>query len=374
MERELPDCLITAASIQGSRPDYEDRIDIRGRLVSNHPFIYCAVYDGHGGGEAADMAQKLMLHYLKKDEDFLSKDETLMIQSLKRGFLLMDKKMKESSSNWSKEDKKDIWPSAGTTASIVVIYGNLAFIANVGDSPVYLITKADVNSYEIELGCTLHTPEFKPDYQRVRAFGGEIAEDSSHSLCVKPIIQENNSARILRMTRALGDFWIKNPNNYGKIVNPEPDVRVVNLEKENIAFIIIASDGLFMNSESIATCVLRSIGHNMNPAQYLISKMCSSIPDTRFDNTSVICMEFPEVTRGKLTNFKLSELDCGRKSSIDDDKVYSFNELFCHDPNAGIIFTNGKVMYAETKKIIIPKSETMVPDEKHHKPGYVIPV
>lgn len=44
---------------------YEDRIDVRARIIGDNRFVYCGVYDGHGGSEAADMAQRFLLSCLE---------------------------------------------------------------------------------------------------------------------------------------------------------------------------------------------------------------------------------------------------------------------------------------------------------------------
>uniref|UniRef100_A0AC34R4U8 PPM-type phosphatase domain-containing protein n=1 Tax=Panagrolaimus sp. JU765 TaxID=591449 RepID=A0AC34R4U8_9BILA len=232
MDQSLPNCIVSVASIQGARETYEDRIDVRARVNGHSPFLFCGIYDGHGGSEAADMAQSSMLYTLEKSENFLSSNHEKFMESIKDGFVTLDKKMRQHCSSW-KAKGDYVLPSAGTTASTVIVSNGHAYIAHVGDSPVYLIKLVGKNDYEVVLASVLHTPDHIPDHSMIQSNGGEIYTFDS-TLVVKCKYSDNRKGRFLRMTRALGDFWLKHPEMSNKVISAEPDVSCFNIAKEKI--------------------------------------------------------------------------------------------------------------------------------------------
>lgn len=213
------------------------------------------------------------------------------MESLKDGFISLDKKMQKHCSSW-KVKGDYIMPSAGTTASTVIVSNGHAYIAHVGDSPVYLIKSLGNHKYEVELASELHTPDFIPDHAMIQSNGGEIYSHDS-AFVVKCKYEDRRKCRFLRMTRALGDFWLKHPERSSKIISAEPDVSCFNIVEEKIVSIILSSDGFRLSLEEIEKCFCESFSSKVNFSQYLVSQTCSKYPEFKFDNISVTSVSFP---------------------------------------------------------------------------------
>ena len=55
---------------QGTRKTFEDRVDVVAHLKSPNPYLFAAVYDGHGGDQAAIMAQAEMFKLIQVRNNF----------------------------------------------------------------------------------------------------------------------------------------------------------------------------------------------------------------------------------------------------------------------------------------------------------------
>ena len=94
------------------------------------------IADGHGkyGEEVAQLTTKTILETI--DEDLL---ETDILGFLHRCFALSHEKFREICPPWGESTSM-----GGTTLTVVAIVHNKVYVANVGDSPVYLCTKNPV--------------------------------------------------------------------------------------------------------------------------------------------------------------------------------------------------------------------------------------
>lgn len=229
----------------------------------------------------------------QQDENFLSKDDEKFVEAIKKGFFTMDEKMKKHSLSWGR--KQCGVPSAGTTVSNAIIFNGKIYVSYVGDSPVYIMKKmkrAENGNADflVELVGVPHTSEFKEDYPKIVDSGGEIiSADGEPAIRPRNKLINNN---YLRMTRALGDFWMTDPDSGVKIISPEPEVLVFDIEKENIAYLLLTTDGLMLSKGMLGKYVLEACHKKCHIAQYLVRRMCSETSVSRLDNVSAISVGF----------------------------------------------------------------------------------
>jgi len=79
-------------SVQGGRSYMEDVINVRMCNAAGSYAFFC-VFDGHGGTEAAEFADKHLRHEIDKQEQFWCDDEGRVIEAIKNGFVSTHKLM-----------------------------------------------------------------------------------------------------------------------------------------------------------------------------------------------------------------------------------------------------------------------------------------
>ena len=87
---------VTTDSRQGGRKYMEDVIHVKfhkGQDGKAIEFAYFAVFDGHGGVEAASFAKEHLLDQITKNKLFYSDDDTEVMKSITEGFLSTHKMM-----------------------------------------------------------------------------------------------------------------------------------------------------------------------------------------------------------------------------------------------------------------------------------------
>ncbi|KAL6007246.1 hypothetical protein ACLOJK_032742 [Asimina triloba] len=230
-----------------------------------------AVFDGHNGAEASEIASKLLLEYfflhiyflldgiysvaLKKlaekspngvQQDYIfhlqrSKltfpsifDETFHLEILKESLL---RTVRDIDTTFSKEAYKYNLES-GSTATIVLIAKGHVLVANVGDSKALLCSKCFRSSQEVK-GSTCfcvkeltkdHSPDRDDERTRIEAAGGYVEEWGG-------VPRVNGE---LAVSRAVGDISFK---SYGVISVPE--VTDWQALTSNDSYLVTATDGVF---------------------------------------------------------------------------------------------------------------------------------
>ncbi|KAI1715270.1 protein phosphatase 2C domain-containing protein [Ditylenchus destructor] len=216
----LAEMRITVARAQGGREHMEDRHHVEVvRDTNNHLlYVFAAVYDGHGGDEASKYARKHLHINIMKDPLFDSDNDDDVLQAIRNGFIRTHHEMK----HYIRDDS-----TAGTTATCAIFREGKLFFGHVGDSAIIRVSSQGTGK--------MLTTEHKPDLERdrVEALGGTV-------MCKGGTWRV---ARKLNMSRALGDFWSRNPTTGEYAVSPEPDVDVVQLYSHD-KFIVLVSDGV----------------------------------------------------------------------------------------------------------------------------------
>lgn len=213
-------------SVQGRRWTMEDThvvlddINEKFNLPTDLTRAFYAVYDGHGGKNAADMAEAELHKTIIQDPAFLSSIE----QAIKNGFEKTDKKILETATN-------EKWTN-GTTAVICFIIGTTLYVANTGDSEGVLAKKEDDNKLSAILLTEKHKPTSTSERKRIEQAGGQVIF--------------GRVLGSLAVSKSMGDIDFKFPYNRAEadFVSAEPFIQKMELSPAN-PFMIIACDGLW---------------------------------------------------------------------------------------------------------------------------------
>ncbi|XP_023679129.1 protein phosphatase 1D [Paramormyrops kingsleyae] len=275
---------------------------------------FFAVFDGHGGREAAQFARDHLWDFIKKQRGFWSKDDEEVCAAIRKGFIACHHAMWKKLPEWPKT-LTGLPSTSGTTASVVVIRGDRMYVAHVGDSGVVLGLRDHpsdqfVRAVEVTQD---HKPELPKERERIEGLGGSVIKKSGVNRVVwkRPRLSHNGPVRrstvidqipFLAVARALGDLWSYDFYSGEFVVSPEPDTSVLTLDPLRHRYIILGSDGLWNmvppqdavsmcqdNDEAMAQCGVSS-------AQQLVSHALLRWRQRmlRADNTSAIVISLQE--------------------------------------------------------------------------------
>ncbi|KAM7413741.1 hypothetical protein PAMA_020898 [Pampus argenteus] len=281
---------------------------------SRRSVAFFAVFDGHGGREAAQFAREYLWEFVKKQRGFWSDCDQEVCSAIRKGFVACHHAMWKKLPEWPKT-LTGLPSTSGTTASVVVIRGNRMYVAHVGDSAVVLGVQDDptdpfIRAVEVTQD---HKPELPRERERIEGLGGSVIKKSGVNRVVwkRPRLSHNGPVRrstvidqipFLAVARALGDLWSYDFYSGEFVVSPEPDTSVVTLDPRKHRYIILGSDGLWNmvppqeaismcqnNDEAMAPCGVSS-------ARQLVSHALLRWRQRmlRADNTSAIVIALQE--------------------------------------------------------------------------------
>ncbi|EGG25213.1 RasGEF domain-containing protein [Cavenderia fasciculata] len=255
--------LVGFADTIGRRPTMEDDAVIYGSYRGHYDEDYFALFDGHGGAEAAELASTEMHRVLS---DRLKKDSGNPVRALKESFNIVHGMIAERRMR------------GGTTAVIALFLGKKGYVANVGDSRAVLCRDGVTVRVSID-----HKPNVPKEEERIKALGGNVVTTTNS---VTGVVTSRVNGQ-LAVSRALGDSILS------PYVSCEPDIHgPINLENQvKNQFMIIACDGLWdVVTDEEATAIVAPIS---DP-----EKACMRLRDQAFtrgstDNISVMVVRFP---------------------------------------------------------------------------------
>ncbi|XP_063059456.1 protein phosphatase, Mg2+/Mn2+ dependent, 1Db isoform X2 [Engraulis encrasicolus] len=300
---------------------------------------FFAVFDGHGGREAAHFARDHLWDFIKKQRGFWSKDYRDVCVAIRKGFIACHHAMWKKLPEWPKTIT-GLPSTSGTTASVVVIRGDRMYVAHVGDSSVVLGVREDPSDKVIKAVEVTqdHKPELPKERQRIEGLGGSVVKKSGVNRVVwkRPRLTHNGPVRrstvidqipFLAVARALGDLWSYDFYSGEFVVSPEPDTSVVTLDLRRHRYIIVGSDGLWnMVPPQEAVTVLQSHDEAAAPFGMSCARRlgCHALLRwrqrmLRADNTSVIVIALPEPGKPQLPMHR-------------DEVILSLAEGPQHDP------------------------------------------
>ncbi|NP_957384.2 protein phosphatase, Mg2+/Mn2+ dependent, 1Da [Danio rerio] len=228
-----------------------------------------AVFDGHGGPDAARFARDHLWDHIKKQRGFWSEDDDEVCAALRKGFITCHHAMWKKLPEWPKT-VTGLPSTSGTTASIVVLRRDRMYVAHVGDSAVVLGVQ-DHPSEEFIRAVEItqdHKPDLPKERERIEGLGGSVIKKSGVNRVVwkRPRLTHNGPVRrstvidqipFLAVARALGDLWSYDFYSGEFVVSPEPDTAVIKLDLKQHRYIILGSDGLWnmvSPQEAVSIC------------------------------------------------------------------------------------------------------------------------
>ncbi|XP_018556746.1 protein phosphatase, Mg2+/Mn2+ dependent, 1Da isoform X2 [Lates calcarifer] len=305
-----------STSLETSSPGGQSPPQAQQRTASRsrRSVAFFAVFDGHGGREAAQFARDYLWEFMKKQRGFWSDCDREVCAAIRKGFVACHHAMWKKLPEWPKT-LTGLPSTSGTTASVVVIRGNRMYVAHVGDSAVVLGIQDDpsvpfIRAVEVTQD---HKPELPRERERIEGLGGSVIKKSGVNRVVwkRPRLSHNGPIRrstvidqipFLAVARALGDLWSYDFYSGEFVVSPEPDTSVVTLDPRKHRYIILGSDGLWNMvppQEAISMCqnndeVMAPCG--VSSARQLVSHALLRWRQRmlRADNTSAIVIALQE--------------------------------------------------------------------------------
>lgn len=195
---------------------------------------YFGVFDGHGGSACADFLRDNLCSLIIKQDSFPDKPKA----AIEDGF-------KEAENAWYKHATKNrsIIETSGSCAIVMLIVGEICYIANLGDSRAVLSAKLGTKVHALTKD---HKPNDESERARILEAGGEVFQSqiTSGSLAM-PGVYRINPGR-LSVSRAFGDIQAKEERYGGnhKVLIATPDIRIFRIT-ESFDFIILACDGVY---------------------------------------------------------------------------------------------------------------------------------
>lgn len=270
----------------GPRPTMDDE-HIRIDDLSAHtgclvecpmPSAFYAVFDGHGGSDAAAYIKRNAMRLFFEDADLpqTSNVDALFLNELenshRKAFLLADLAL---------ADDHSVSSSCGTTALTALILGRHLVVANAGDCRAVLCKKGGA----VEMSQD-HKPSNLQERRRVEELGG--------------FIEDGYLNGYLSVTRALGDWDFKLPLGSASPLIADPDFQQVVLTEDD-EFLIIACDGIWdvISSPDAVRLVRRGLRRHNDPQKCARELVTEAIRLNTSDNLTVIviCFSSPDCDR-----------------------------------------------------------------------------
>jgi protein phosphatase 2C family protein 2/3 len=242
------------------------------------PSAFYAVFDGHGGPDAAAYIKRNAMKLFFEDADLphTSDIDAIFLKELenshRKSFLQADLAL---------AGEHSISSSCGTTALTALVLGRNLLVANAGDCRAVLCRKG----VAVEMSQD-HKPSCLPERRRVEELGGCIHGDYLNGLSV---------------TRALGDWALKLPLGSASPLIAEPDFQQVLLTEED-EFLIIGCDGIWdvMTSQFAVSLVRRGLRRHEDPQQCARELVAEALRLNTSDNVTVIVICFSSPNRGRV--------------------------------------------------------------------------
>ncbi|KAJ0254962.1 protein phosphatase 2C 49 [Hirschfeldia incana] len=233
------------------------------------PSAFYAVFDGHGGSEAATYVKQNAIRLFFEDDKFPQRSEVNSVyveevkRSLRNAFLQADLALAEDCS---------ISSSSGTTAITALISGRLLMVANAGDCRAVLCRKGKA----IEMSHD-HRPINLLERRRVEECGG--------------VIEDGYLNGELSVTRALGDWDMKRGSKSPLI--SEPEIKQITLTEDD-EFLVMGCDGIWdvLTSQEAVSIVKRGFNRHDDPARCARELVMEALRLNTFDNLTAVVVSF----------------------------------------------------------------------------------
>ncbi|KAL1539725.1 protein-serine/threonine phosphatase [Salvia divinorum] len=285
------------ATLQGRRDYQEDRLvcDLglelplfyhRGHGEGLPSIGVAAIFDGHGGREASEMASAMLSSYFlinaafmaynhefNKTQCSLLRTQPVIDRHLFRSVLeeALLRTIQDIDSEFSKQALEKGYVS-GSTAAVALLFEGQLLVANVGDSKALLCSKYGDSTEEVSVEELTrdHHPDREDEKTRIEAAGGFIVQYG---------VPRVNG--ILALSRAIGDVYLK---RFG--VTAEAEVTSWKAFTPENSYLVVASDGVFETLTPTDVCRLL---HNKGSSSSLPERIIHRAFKTgSMDNLSAI--------------------------------------------------------------------------------------
>ena len=185
--------------------------------IENHNLSLFGIFDGHGGDFVSKYLKENFAPNLEKN---IKKNNSLNFRSiLKTAIESIDKDL----------EKFGEAENCGSTGTVVIVNNNSVYCANIGDSKCFYISKNNVVQLSEDHNCSNQKEKEELKKKGIKIF-------------------QNRVFGCLALTRTFGDNELKKDG-----VGCEPSIKKIFLDKNNVKFIIIASDGIWdvVNEEKL---------------------------------------------------------------------------------------------------------------------------
>lgn len=177
---------------------------------------YVGVFDGHGGEECASYVANNLARYLvanfERVEDWKAGDNRMktMFHKIEDEFVAIATEIEDTS---------------GACATVMIVKGTEALIANIGDCKAIAIPESTADDYIILTGD--HRADAEEEMERIERAGGSVVEGRVGNL---------------QPSRSFGDIDVKEIVGEGVVI-PTPEVSRISMQPGG--FMVIATDGLW---------------------------------------------------------------------------------------------------------------------------------
>ncbi|KAL4480277.1 hypothetical protein ABPG74_020793 [Tetrahymena malaccensis] len=225
----------------------EDRVSIILNIVrpnykktENWPrCAFFGIYDGHGGAFCADFLRDHLHQYVISDENFPENPR----QALINGFAKAEKEFIERAEQFNPYDK------SGSCAIVVLLVGEICYIANVGDSRAILSMNKGERTLDLSRD---HKPCDLQEKERIIEAGGRIYQSQQTTKPDSEGITKTIYGPLrtlpgrLSVSRTFGDIEAKLQKYGGKqgVIIPDPEIKVFRVQKSH-DYIFMGCDGIF---------------------------------------------------------------------------------------------------------------------------------
>lgn len=227
-------------------------------IKQSHNLSLFAIFDGHGGGHVAEYLKNNFSDVLNK---VITENQDLdYTELLKTAIKTIDKDL----------EKLDNVKECGSTGTIILIDNDTVYCANVGDSKCYYINDKEAIQMTEDHNCKNKDEVEAIKKKGVKVFNGRVFG-------------------CLSLTRTFGDTDFKEFE-----INCEPYITKKSINKDNIKYIIIASDGIWDIVDSNQLFKMQNELKNGSSEELCNNLVEYSLKGGSSDNISCIVLKFGE--------------------------------------------------------------------------------
>ena len=238
----------------------EDFILIKKELLNqqNHNLSLFAIFDGHGGSHVAEYLKNNFSGVLNKV--IMENQNSDYTELLKTAIKTIDKDL----------EKLDNVKDCGSTGTIILIDNDTVYCANVGDSKCYYINDNEAIQMTEDHNCKNKDEVEAIKKKGVKVFNGRVFG-------------------CLSLTRTFGDTDFKEFE-----ISCEPYITKISINKDNIKYVIIASDGIWDIVDSKQLFKMQNELKNGSSEELCNNLIEYSLKGGSSDNISCIVLKFGE--------------------------------------------------------------------------------